>query len=493
MNKVFQLPRLFGTIRGKLVGLFLGIFGLSLVAVATISYQIFSQTRQADFDASLYNHAIDVASTIGDRLMAPLSFSPFSLPTDEKTTPFPLRRSFLQLRNINGALIAQSSNLGGRSLPISSLEAAALRRDGLVFSTISANLLPPSDGPTTHRFRLINYVIRRGNIPLLILQIAAPMTLVEQSQDRLLLLFLILIPLSLALSAVTGYSVAHRAFAPVRAMIDETSEIQIKNLGVRVHVTEEDPELTALATTLNDLLGRVEQAVTLQERFIADASHQLKTPLAIMKGEMEALLRDPAQPPQLRDALNSIGGELSQLIRLVENLLLLAKMDASQGVLLSQRVRLDELLMDAVAKLSRLAKEKEIHLGLMLSPLPEERPEVVDFETSGDPDLLRSLFVTLIENAIKYSDSKTTVSIRLSERQSSFVIEILDQGVGLATDEIERIFERFTRNPVQALKTPGSGLGLPIARRILELHRGTLSVVSEPRQGSTFRVEIKKT
>ena len=494
---VQRLLAFFSTIRGKLIAIFTAIFGLSLIAATVISYQMFSASHEADFDASLYNHAIDVASTLDGRPFD-LPFSPFGMigsDSDAKKIPFPLRRSFLQVRRLDGTLVAKSRNLEEAILPLSRIQAVVLLSQGVVFSTLNAGSLPDSPGARTRHFRLINYIVRRGNLPLLILQIAAPMTLVEQSQNRLLNLFMLLVPLALLLSAFTGYIIADKAFAPIREMISRTAEIQIKNLDARVKVSEEDPELTSLATTLNELLGRVEQAVHLQERFIADASHQLKTPLAIIKGEMEILLKDSEPGSRARDYLASVSGEVSQLIRLVENLLLLAKMDAGHGMILFQKIRLDEIVMETVARLKKLAATKDIQLTLSLVPHalpPLAAGETIDFEAVGDAELLRSLLVTLIENAIKYSEPGKTVSVRLKETQSHFILEVEDQGVGLSPEEIPHIFERFNRNLEQASRVAGSGLGLAIASRIVEVHSGEISVQSEKGRGSIFTAKMRK-
>jgi signal transduction histidine kinase len=487
-----RIRRFFSTIRGRLIALLTLLFGASLIVVAGISYQIFALSQQSDFDAALYNHAVDVGATLGEGLVDPFSFSPFSLGYEEKKNPFPLRRSFVQLRHLDGTLMAKSANMGAAILPLNPRELALLVNQDVLFYTLSAQSLPNTRGAPTKQFRVVNYLVRRTGVPILILQIAAPMTGLEQSQNQLFNLFLVLIPLVLFLSAFGGYTFTAKAFEPIRKMIQRTADIQIKNLNVRVDVPEMDPELQELATTLNALLSRVEQAVHLQERFIADASHQLKTPLAIVQGELEILLRDSTQSTQNHDYLQSIQSEIKQLIQLVENLLLLAKMDAGHGILLFQKVRMDEVILEVVARLSKLAGNREIRLQPELIPFSEQKENIVDFEVAGDPDLLRSLIFTLLENAIKYSPEKTQVSVRLKETAETLILEVHDQGDGIAPEDLPNVFERFVRSPKQTLKTGGAGLGLAIAKRITEIHRGTIEVNSTPGKGSVFHIEIKK-
>ena len=279
-------------------------------------------------------------------------------------------------------------------------------------------------------------------------------------------------------------------------MTKQTAQIEVKNLKERIQVIESDSELKELGRTLNLLLDRVEGSVLAQDRFVADASHQLKTPLAIIQGELELLTEQYKNRPEtqeLKGALGSIQQEVSQLIRLVENLLLLAKMDAGYETVPFQTVRLDEIVTEAVRRYHRIAEESKIALTLELKPYTANSDTQIDFELEGDAYLLRCLIENLIDNAIKYSKgAKLGVMVRLMESATSFTLEVEDHGLGISEEERLELFKRFQRDPKKSLEAQGSGLGLVIVKRIAELHHGSVDLQSVKNQGTQVRVELRK-
>ena len=303
---------------------------------------------------------------------------------------------------------------------------------------------------------------------------------------------MILIPFTLLVSGGLGYWASHRAFSPVMRMAQKTAQIEMKSLKERIEVKESDAELKELGRTLNQLLERVENAFSAQDRFIADASHQLKTPLAIVRGELELLQARTGHPPEVTEALRNTSQEVAQLIGLVENLLLLARMDAGLGRISFQPIRLDELLSEAMTRLQYVAKRKNVKLVSELEPYPDQPEANIDFEFLGDGDLIRCLMENLIENAIKYSSENGQVLVHLAEEKDSYSLEVSDQGKGMTQGEIGNIFNRFWRDPQKSIAAPGAGLGLAITKKISELHGGVISVHSQPGNGSTFTVRLKK-
>jgi signal transduction histidine kinase len=480
------------SIRGRLSLLFSIVFGAALILTSFVCFKVFTRTYLHDFDAFLFNHAVDLASTI-DTSHLDREIIITDPPNDRKKHRlFSVERTYSQLSDKNENILGRSLTLTGkRTLPHHGVDYLTAARSGASYRTVKR--IDFSEGRDSGKpYRLITYALPQESGPPLVLRIAAPLTLLEEENRELLLLLAILIPFTLLVSGGLGYWASHRAFSPVIRMAQKTAQIEMKSLKERIEVKESDAELKELGKTLNQLLERVENAFSAQERFIADSSHQLKTPLSIVRGELELLQARPGHPAEVTEALSNTSQEVSQLISLVENLLLLARMDAGLGMLSFQSIRLDELLSEAMTRLQYVAKKKNIKLTSELQPDVNQPEANIDFEFRGDSDLIRCLMENLIENAIKYSPEKGQVTARLSEDRAHYTLEVSDGGKGMSEEEVSKIFNRFWRDPKKSLAAPGAGLGLSIANKISEIHGGSISVISQPGKGSTFTVRLSK-
>jgi signal transduction histidine kinase len=491
---MMKLPRRFipGSIRARLSVLFSIVFGAALALTSLVCFKVFTHTHLEDFDAFLFNHAVDIESETGSgRMSLPASLSD---PPSElrKHRLFSVKRTYFQIFDGTGRVLTRSDTLEGKNnLPHTQEDYRSAVTVGEAYRTVGhidfgerQNAQKP--------YRLIFYRMSGGNKEPLVLQVAAPLTLLQKENTDFLWLLLVLIPFSVIVSGCLGYATSRRAFSPVVKMAQKTAQIEVRNLQERIEVRESDAELKELGRTLNQLLERVESSVLAQERFIADASHQLKTPLAILRGELELLQARSGHPAPVIEALKNASQEVSQLISLVENLLLLARMDAGLDTLSFQSVRLDELLFEAVNRLQFVAGKMGVKLSSELRPYAEQPDANIDFEFQGDGDLIRCLFENLIENAIKYSPQKGEVGVRLAESQGFYKLEISDQGVGISETEGKAMFERFWREPKKALGVQGAGLGLAIAKKITEIHRGKISAQGRSGGGTTFVVQLSK-
>ncbi len=473
------------SIRSRLGLYFTLTFGTTLVLTSALCFKIFVQTHQENFDASLYNHALDVASSNDIGYFGRNVVRPFSDLDVEKHVPFALGRSYLEFRDGGGNYLASSGNLNpSYQLPFSDEIRNHVLTRGVDYQTIHDTELGENNG---NDYRLISYLVNKNGIYPVILQIAVPMTIIQENKKAFLLLLLFIIPIGIALSTFLALWASRRAFSPILLMTKQTAQIEVKNLKDRIEVIESDEELRELGRTLNLLLDRVESSVRAQDRFVADASHQLKTPLAIIQGELELLA------PKFGGELESVRQEVSQLIRLVENLLLLAKMDAGYGAIPFETVRLDEIVTETVNRFDRIEQRTGKRISLELNPFSGNSDTQIDFEFQGDTHLLRCLVENLIDNAIKYSKGASQgVLVRLTEAQDRFLLEIQDHGLGISEQEIQNLFQRFQRDPKKSLKAEGAGLGLVIVKRIAELHRGVISLTSDLGKGTTVRVELRK-
>lgn len=490
-NPLLRTGPFLKSIRARLTGLYLALLAVTLSIFCTILYQVFVRNHEQEFDYALFNHAVDVAQSITFDF-GELRFTKNVVTLREKVFPFSPGKGFWQIISLDGTVIDRSANLGNHYLPLTTGEWQAVFDRGHVFRT-----LPPSEIRQIDRalaeggYRLITYLAREQGKPTFILQIAVPMKLMEREVDSLLLFFLMGIPITLLLAGVGGLYLANKALEPVRDVIAKAEQLNPSNLSERLPEHEIDDEIRHLTVTLNGLLGRIERAFESHEHFIADASHQLKTPLAILRGELDVFRSKPRTPEEMNAFAESASQELRHMSRLMDDLLLLAKMEAGSGSLTVREVRLDEILMEVISRFEVLAKKKGVAIKFDLEDLTAGA-QGHEFIVKGDPDLLQSMFRNLVDNAIKYSPEGSPVEVRLINEAYRVVTQIHDLGPEISANQVERLFRRYERGNLLVSKVAGTGLGLPIARRIAEMHGGNISILLDNPPGKAFQVEMKK-
>jgi len=295
------------------------------------------------------------------------------------------------------------------------------------------------------------------------------------------------VPLLLLVAVAGGWLLARQTLHPVAEMTERAAMIGAATLHERLPVTKPRDELGRLATVFNDLLARLDQAFEQQRQFMADASHELRTPVAIMGGEAElALSRDDRPVGELRSALANIRHEARRLKRIVDDLFLLARANAGEPLLSPAPIYLDDLARECVQAARSLAAAKEIELRHVGAD---------ELAGVGDEALLRRLVMNLLDNAIKYTRPGGTVELRTRAEEASFVIEAHDTGPGIPPSARARLFDRFYRGRTEreaerADKESGAGLGLAIARWIAESHGGRITLARSDASGSVFRVVL---
>ena len=311
-----------------------------------------------------------------------------------------------------------------------------------------------------------------------------------QTRDRILHDFAIAliagIPVLLIVAIGGGWLLARQNLRPVAVMTERAATIGAANLHARLPVKNARDELGRLATVFNDLLSRLDQAFDQQRQFMADASHELRTPVAIMSGEAElALSRDERSPAELRTALVNIRHEARRLKRIVDDLFLLARANAGEQLLASEPLYLGDLARECLQAVRSLAAAKTISLRYEGA---EELPYV------GDQALLRRMVMNLLDNAIKYTPPGGRVELHAATDDGRYTLDVIDTGAGIPPEAQARLFDRFYR---ARLERPdgdgGAGLGLAIARWIAESHGGTIALVRSEATGSTFHVALPVT
>jgi two-component system, OmpR family, sensor kinase len=279
-----------------------------------------------------------------------------------------------------------------------------------------------------------------------------------------------------------GYFLARKSLAPVVAMSSQAGRIGAANLHQRLAVQNERDELGHLARSFNDLLDRLGQSFERQRRFMADASHELRTPVAILRGESEVALSLQARSPEeYRESLSVLHQEAERLTHIVEDLFTLTRADAGQYPLQPRDFYLDELIAECVHSARTLALAKKISLAL---------DGAAEAPIHADESLLRRMILNLLDNAIKYTPEGGKVAVECSREGEEYALRIMDTGTGIPAELRPRIFERFFRADKARSRSEsdggGAGLGLAISRWIAEAHQGRLELTRSDTTGSVF-------
>jgi heavy metal sensor kinase len=310
---------------------------------------------------------------------------------------------------------------------------------------------------------------------------ASPEARVEQQLREILVVLVLGLPLIVVLAGVGGYVMARRALAPIDQLGAEARRITAERLHERLSVPNQNDEIGRLAAVINDTLARLESSFDQLRRFTADASHELRTPLSVIRGIGEMGLRETQTAADYKDAIGSMLEEVDRLTRLVDTLLRLSRGDAGTDRLAPEVIDLGQLTRDVVTSLGVLAEERQQRVTV-------EAAENV--RVAADRLVLRDAIANVIDNAIKYSPSRSAIEIRVRRDGRDATVSVADQGPGISPEHRERIFDRFYRvDEGRSREMGGTGLGLAIAKWAVEANGGHISVDSAGR-GSVFRVVL---
>lgn len=294
--------------------------------------------------------------------------------------------------------------------------------------------------------------------------------------NRLRNTFLLALPIALFLVALGGWLVAGRALRPMRAIADTAERVTASGLDQRIPASNEDPEIARVIHVLNRMMDRLEASFRQATRFSADASHELKTPLAIMQGELEAAVQAAAPGSEEQQTFSALLEETQRLKSITRSLLLLAQADAGQLKLTREPVNLTTTLHSLIEDAKILAEDAELRFEVDLP---------ADITVPADRALLPTALLNLLVNAVKYNEPGGRIQIRLAAKDAVVTLEVGNSGPGIAPAEQAKIFDRFHRvEAARSRNVDGLGLGLSLAREIIRAHGGEL-VLKESRPGWT--------
>lgn len=334
------------------------------------------------------------------------------------------------------------------------------------------------------RFRMVSRLSDRYSVPLVV-QVATSLEENDKQLGELMAILLLLGPLAVSCSLGGAYLLARQALAPVERMAATADEITATQLDRRLHEPNPDDELGRLARTLNGMIARLERSFEEVRRFTADAAHELRTPLAILRNEAEVALRIPRESEQYRDCLENMLEEIDHLSRLSEALLFLFREDAGLGAHTGDVLSLDQIVRAVADDIRVVAAEQNQELMVdALAPC----------HVLGNAEQLRRLLFNLLDNAIKFTPAGGSIGIRVERQKGQARVIVSDAGIGIAPEHLTRIFDRFYRvDSARSRRTGGNGLGLSICKSIAEAHQGFIEVVSQPGKGTQVTLTLPET
>jgi heavy metal sensor kinase len=462
------------------------LVGLPLVAFSIVSYLAFSRALVGGTDRFITEALAAFSKELGAERRAGLSAQQAMITTVHEVR---FRELHIMILDPNGRIVASAGppdTVGevGRADEIQrQLDTAVIAR---------AMTTTPSREPLQFRLDGADGAYRVRMQPLVVDGIGYllagryPLREAEQTMADIQQVFGVAIPLLIIAAAVSGYFLARRNLAPVASMAERAAAISASTLHERLPVSGGD-ELVRLARVVNDLLDRLEQAFEQQRRFMADASHELRTPTAIVRTEADVTLSKPQRHEgEYRESVAIMQDAARRLTRIVDDLFLLARSDAGHLVVHRAAIHLEDVVDETVRSVRPLAEKRGVRVVLT---------EIVEAPLQGDADLLGRLLLNLLDNAIKHSPPGSEVRVAMRGDPDATRITVTDQGEGIPAELQSRVFERFfrvdaARTRQETSHTSGAGLGLAIARRIAEAHDGRLELVASRPGHTVFQVTL---
>jgi signal transduction histidine kinase len=471
------------SIRLRLALWYGGLYSLVLLVVTLISYAFHTRGHFDDLDRALITSAAHGAAEVAS------AEQPIHLTAGTGGLEIGLR-----LYAPDGVLLESLPAV--RDLPpIDPLEAlqhpAGPPFDALV--GFVPPLVQPSPDPGRGAFGLLadsrqrwrTYVlpVNRGGALVAYIEVLGPLGRLDASLRAFRFALIAIVIVALILGFVGGWATAGAVLRPVSRMVQGANAISTsRDFSRRVETPAQHDEIGELAATLNEMLASLEGAYRAEQRFVSDASHELRAPLTAIQANLELLERRPDMSAEERmEAIHEASREAHRLARLVADLLALARADAGLS-LARQPVELESIVLDAVEEARHLTTGQQLKLGWLDA-----------VQVAGNADRLKQLVLILLDNAIKYTPPGGQISVDLTQDATVIRLLVADSGVGIPAEALPHVFERFYRaDPARARDPGGTGLGLPIARWIVEQHKGQISLTSTPGQGTTATVLLPR-
>lgn len=378
---------------------------------------------------------------------------------------------YIQLIDRDGNVVVKSDSLGEQELPVN----PSLIERGFA-GTIAIETVAAGDSASVRI--MVSPLYLKDDI--LLLEVAQSVNPIETTMSQVRWALLASVLMALTLAGILGAVLVRRTLSPVERITRTAQSIEAgSDLTRRVGYSGTMDEVGQLATTFDHMIERLARAFQSQRHFVADASHELRGPLTVLRGNLDLLRRNLSDEDR-RESLRAIEAETARMVRIVDDLLLLAEVESGHlGP--QENVALEEILLEELGRAQPLAGNRKIIIG-----------HQENLTVSGDAHRLKQLLANLVDNAIRYTSEKSIITLSLFREGDWARLEVADTGVGIAPEHLPHIFDRFYRvDKARSRFGGGTGLGLAIVKGIAEQHEGRVTVTSEPGKGSVFTVWLK--
>lgn len=463
-------------IKWKLTIWYGAMLALILVVFSSGVYIYFQNGLQKSIDAKLQSIAQVLSSSMTESHNQSV-FGNFERYLENVLGRKP-KGKFVQIIDTSGKIGAKMNDIETGTVPASfnSLEKAL--KGEIVYETI---------GERRPRLRMITVPIMenkesKDNKKVTgIIQVGTSLEDFDETMTKLLIILVIGIPASLFATVLLGYFMAKKTLKPVDQIRKAAVKISSTNLDERIDVKGRKDELSRLAETFNAMINRLKESFARINQFSLDVSHELKTPLTILKGETEVALRKDRDKEEYKRLLVSSLEEVDRMTKIIDDLLLLSKSDPKNVRLNLEDISLKDLIVEICLDMQIFAEKKGIDLSM---------GDLGDVRIMGDELKLRRMLLNIVENGIKYTQSGGKVVVSSSVDDGHVRIDVQDNGAGIAKEDINYVFDRFYQADRSRKREGGSGLGLSISKWIAEAHKGTIHVESQPMSGSLFSIKL---
>lgn len=464
------------SLRVRLTLWFVLVFAVVIGGVLLGAWVLHRRSTQQFIDENL----IQVAQGVAERLQeANGVLNPEGLRIYQ-----PIDRTFaiLAVRDESGDVVALRPNVDDTALPpLPSGHRANTAVTRHLDETQSQQLLGvPIDT------RMVTYRLIMPGGTMLYIDVARTVSVDPAFRSFWLNVAAIGVMVALPVSILAAWFVAGRAVQHLRQLVEAANTVSPERISSRIEVESQDVEVERLETALNDALARLEEGYLAQERFISNVAHDLKTPIAVMLTESQVLRPGSVTLEEFEEYRKRVMAEMQRLGGLVESFLTLARANQGEALTRVLTISIVDVIIEAVTECDPEAEQMQIRLV----PKIEESESTDGFELRGDSDLLRSMLVNLIRNAIRYSPTGEAVDICAQQTNGRIEVSVRDRGPGVPEELREKIFSRFTRAPAFESRASGTGLGLAIAKSVAEIHHGTIGVQNCEDVGCVFTVVL---
>jgi heavy metal sensor kinase len=459
------------SVRGRLTLFYVSVLAVALIIVGASIYVLLARSLYVRVDETLQAGVRIAMTSLANDLAEGQDYEDAARSTAAEQTS---SEQMLAIYDGNGELLAESGREDDLEIRLPPLEAIPDGEDLL-------DTVLESDGDDRHRL-----AFRRVSISPVeyIVVVGADLEPMDEELEFLRGILAYIVPIALLIAGIGGWFLARQTLSPVVAMADRARRIGVENLSERLPVGVRRDELAHLAETFNELLARLEASLIQQRQFMADASHELRTPVATTRTAASvALQQQHRDEREYRDTLEIVEQQAARLSRVVDDMFTLARADAGNYPMRMTPMYLDEVVDEVVRAARVVASTRSVSIEPMTVP---------SAAFTGDEELIRRMLVNLIDNAVRHSPGGGTVRVDLDGTDGGYAIAVRDQGPGIPSEIRPHIFERFFRGDASRRSSAhdGAGLGLALARWIANAHGGDVILARSSPSGSTFVITL---